>query len=480
MAVLDRRPVLVDLWMSVPSYELVLNGVLRTVIATNKMEELRVFLDFCSPIINSTEQILTALRVNSGNFIPSHSGNGNHRFLKNISRAKIVTVELDAASVVGRSGIPVSPVAPVTFLYDSSEPGVGLSTSLSRVAKDSSIYVIIEFTKPVSSFEASKVEVEGGSLTRFKEISRALYSLTVQAVSQDLSVLVPAGQVDDISGNPNLASNLLNVKHCILVTSLAAVVLSVSSASLAAVGTQASGGTVFPTPSMNLHGMVGHLQVFVLADWLSVSLPIEYSETTKGRRWLLLHEKLPWKKESSSIWPNHLYQTETNLIMQESHLSIGEPYRKRAYRAYELNSTNFSSYSQRLHFPTEIYPKSGWVQGKQNITVKNIPYGLPLGSNEYFTYFLRGEPLSASSAIKRMEEYTGWQDLEMNLFWLGVGGVGLLITHALILLFLCWRTGTSAHGILSVPRFEIFLLILMLPCISQSAAFVIRGKQSCL
>ena len=66
--------------MSVPSYELVLNGVPRTVIATNKMEDLRVFLDFSSPIINSTEQILTALRVNSGHFIPSEGRNGNRRF----------------------------------------------------------------------------------------------------------------------------------------------------------------------------------------------------------------------------------------------------------------------------------------------------------------------------------------------------------------------------------------------------------------
>ena len=65
----------------------------------------------------------------------------------------------------------------------------------------------------------------------------------------------------------------------------------------------------------------------------------------------------------------------------------------------------------------------------------------------------------------------------MNLFWLGVGGGGLIIIHILILIFLRWRTGTSAHGILSVPRFELFLLILMLPCISQSSAFVIRGKK---
>lgn len=63
----------------------------------------------------------------------------------------------------------------------------------------------------------------------------------------------------------------------------------------------------------------------------------------------------------------------------------------------------------------------------------------------------------------------------MNLFWIGVVGGGLVTAHILVLLFLKWRTGTPVHGILSVPRFEIFLLILMLPCISQSSAFVIRG-----
>ncbi|KAI3861833.1 hypothetical protein MKW92_050614, partial [Papaver armeniacum] len=67
-----------------------------------------------------------------------------------------------------------------------------------------------------------------------------------------------------------------------------------------------------------------------------------------------------------------------------------------------------------------------------------------------------------------------WGDLEMNLFWLGIGCGGLLISHFLVVLLLTWRTGTSVHWTLSVPRFELFLLILILPCISQSAAFVLR------
>lgn len=50
--------------------------------------------------------------------------------------------------------------------------------------------------------------------SRLRRLSRALYSLTVQAVTQVVSVTIPAGKVTDISGNENLASNQLDIKHC--------------------------------------------------------------------------------------------------------------------------------------------------------------------------------------------------------------------------------------------------------------------------
>lgn len=50
---------------------------------------------------------------------------------------------------------------------------------------------------------------------RFKEISKALYSLTILDVSQDMvSVMVPEGKAKDIAGNLNLASDQLEVRHC--------------------------------------------------------------------------------------------------------------------------------------------------------------------------------------------------------------------------------------------------------------------------
>ncbi|XP_010249014.1 PREDICTED: uncharacterized protein LOC104591726 isoform X2 [Nelumbo nucifera] len=501
----DRRPVGAEVWTSVPSYELELGGVLRTVIATNRAEDLEIFLDFSDCIVNSTEEILHVLHSNSGSFVPIHSkSHGNRQFiykLQNISRTEIITVKLNSAALIGRSGSPVSPVTPVAFLYDATEPVVRLSTGSPRVTKKSNIDVIAEFTKPVFNFEASAVEVRGGKLTSFKEISKALYSLSILATSPNVvSVFVPEGKAKDITGNLNVASNRLEVRHYttpaisvalhsfvtagLLTTSLAACLLSLASANLGAIGALNSGTTTFivSDPSMNLLGMVGHLQIFVFSDWLSFSLPIEYSETTKGLRWLIPREKLPWVKNSKSIWPSYDSTSEdlNKLPMKYRGMPEGPTlHERRAHNSTMLNSGNFSSYLQHgLALAPGIVPEAGGFHSQLNESKKSAFYGLPLSTDEYFVYFLKGEPTSAVNVINEIEIYTGWQDLEMNLFWLGVGGGGLVVAHFLVLLFLRWRTGTSVHGILSAPRFELFLLILMLPCISQSSAFAIRGKET--
>ncbi|KAL9404270.1 hypothetical protein Peur_001242 [Populus x canadensis] len=481
----DRRPVLVDLWMPVPSYVMEINGVPRTVLATNKIGDMKICLDFSIPIGNSTAEVLNSLHVNSDNVLPVLIGNHwNRKFffeLRNASKAETITVELDSG-LVGRTGTPVSQVASLTILFDSTKPEVRLSTSSPNVTEASDMKVMVGFTKPVFGFEASMVQVEGGKVTR-QELSRALYSLTVLAVTQNvISITIPAGKVHDISGNQNLASNLLEVKHYstpaismalysfvtsgVIATSLTAAALSLSTANLGAIRSLAAGDTdnFASKPSMNLHGFFGHLQVFVLSDWLSASHPIEYSETTKGLRWLIPRQKLPWKDGGNSIWPNHVYLAKENLRI----LSL------EYHNWFDTNLNSSSNMEDQLPFQTEINLNFGWRHG-YSTSMKSTPYGLPLNSREYFTYFLRGEPSSATNLIKETENCKGWQDLEKNLFWLGVGGGSLLIIHVLTLLFLRWRTGAPAHGIFSVPRFELLLLILMSPCISQSSAFVMKG-----
>ncbi|KAF9666227.1 hypothetical protein SADUNF_Sadunf16G0207700 [Salix dunnii] len=451
----DRRPVLVDLWMPVPSYVMEINGVPRTVLATNKMGDLKICLDFSIPIGNSTEEVLNSLHVNSDNVLPVLIGNhGNRNFffeLRNASKAETITVKLESG-LVGRTGTPVSQAASLTILYDSTKPEVRLSTSSPNMTRAFDMKVIVGFTKPVFGFEASMVQVEGGKVIR-QEFSRALYSLTVLAVTQNVvSITIPAGKVHDISGNQNLASNLLEVKHYstpaismalysfvtsgVIATSLTAAALSLSTANLGAIRTLAYGDTdnFASKPSMNLHGFFGHLQVFVLSDWLSSSHPIEYSETTKGLRWLIPRQNLPWKDDGTSIRPNHVYMAEEDLriLPLEYH------------NWFNTNLNKSSNKEDQLPFQTEINLNFGWRHG-YNTSMKSTPYGLPLNSREYLTYFLRGEPSSATILIKETENCKGW------------------------------RTGAPAQGMFSVPRFELLLLILMLPCISQSSAFVMKG-----
>ncbi|XP_020209395.1 uncharacterized protein LOC109794350 isoform X2 [Cajanus cajan] len=500
----DRRPVMVDFWTSVPSYELKINGIPRTVVATSKPEDLIVFLDFSIPIRNSTEQVLNALHVNSGILTPLHGGSNDTRGfsfnLKNISRTEIVTIELQAASIAGRTGTPVSPVAPITFLYDPVKPKVVLRTSSLTETRDFNINIIAEFTKPVfgTGSGASMVEVSGGRLIRLKELSRALYSLTVQAVTEEVSVTIPSGKVTDISGNENLASNQLDIKYYstptisialysfisagTIATSLVAAMVSLSSANLEALSILALGTTSSPAsnPSINIHGMVGHLQVFALTSWFSTDQFIKYSETTRGLRWLIPHHKLPWKK----------YDTLSSNLEREK---LGGRSNGPSARDIDQQKTELLGLSYIGHkhsFQTEIINKSGQLPNQLNISKTSTLYGLPLDSVEYFTYFLRGEPLSAGNVIKGMESYKGWQDMEMNLFWLGVGGGCLLLIHVFMICFLRHRTGKPPQGgtaggiitgvlLLAIPVAFILsiLLLLIIAIYSESFAQYKEFKQ---
>ncbi|XP_068651500.1 uncharacterized protein [Aristolochia californica] len=327
---------------------------------------------------------------------------------------------------------------------------------------------------------------------RFKELSKALYSLTILAGTENVvSVFVPEGKVNDISGNPNLASNQLEVRHYsvpaisvalhsfitvgLLATSLAAGVLALSTACLAAVGDLSSPpvNVVLSDPSRNLLGMAGHMQVFAFSDWLTIGLPVEYLETTKGLSWTIPREKLPWKN-ASPVWPDYpstYERSNTSLNMFRGFSSIGfnsnciSPIFKAAQTLQEYRSS----------YQNPCRSEFGELHGRYNVSVKDVPFGLPLESSEYFVYFLRGEPLSAASVVKKLEHYTGWLDFEMNMFWLAVAGGGLLAIHILIVSFLRCRTKTIMNGVLLIPRFELFLLILALPCICQASGFLIRG-----
>lgn len=41
-----------------------------------------------------------------------------------------------------------------------------------------------------------------------------------------------------------------------------------------------------------------HVQLFALTRWLTINLPIEYYEFTRGVEWIIPHHKLPWESST--------------------------------------------------------------------------------------------------------------------------------------------------------------------------------------
>lgn len=77
----DRRQVYAELRTLIPSYELEIGKVPRTVLATNRTEEMKFIVFFRIPVINSTNDILNALQANVGHFVPVPTATyGNRHF----------------------------------------------------------------------------------------------------------------------------------------------------------------------------------------------------------------------------------------------------------------------------------------------------------------------------------------------------------------------------------------------------------------
>lgn len=72
-----------------------------------------------------------------------------------------------------------------------------------------------------------------------------------------------------------------------------------------------------------------------------------------------------------------------------------------------------------------------------------------------------------------------WRDFDRSMFWLAVIGGSLIVLHAILLFILKLRKRNSekqrGYGALTFPRFEIFLIILALPCICEASAALVRG-----
>ncbi|XP_026405012.1 uncharacterized protein LOC113300070 isoform X3 [Papaver somniferum] len=389
---------------------------MRTVQATNNYKSLHVYLYFSEPVLNSTKEIQRFIHTNQGLLHPLYGkSRGNRRFIflvKDVPDVAVVTISVESSSIISRQGTPVSPISPVTFLYDSRRPSVKLSTTSNMRTKEDTVPFLIQFSDPVFYFNSSSLTISGGHFQSFRAISQSVYSVDIHADENLVSICVLENTTRDVAGNSNLASNMLYVRHYAVplvsymvsafatavfaLTSLAAGLLTVATASLHSIK-RSSRSSSLADPARILFRTACHIQVFALSRWLAVTLPVEYYEFTRGLQWSIPYLSLPWEGEYVS------------LNMQSQNLKPEAEY------ITDLNDSN------------------------------------------------------------------GWREFERNMFWLAVFGGSLLLLHGLILILLKWKRNSEEKkysGALVLPRFQIFLTILALPCICQASVFLIKGGET--
>jgi hypothetical protein len=77
----DRRSDSMNITATVPEKMLQIQGVTRLVQATNDDNNLRMYLSFAQPVLNSSEQILSALTATNAVLTPTNRSTlGNRRF----------------------------------------------------------------------------------------------------------------------------------------------------------------------------------------------------------------------------------------------------------------------------------------------------------------------------------------------------------------------------------------------------------------
>lgn len=461
----DRRDAFVSLRIRVPEKLVELNGQTRTIQATNDDKKLKVYLYFSQPVMNTSDEILTSLNVSHGMLQPIQGKSlASRRFgylIMDTPNVAVVTVNLIPDMIISRQGNPVSPVAPATLLYDSESPGVMLTTSSKMRTKEKSIPISIRFTKLVFGFNSTQVSISGGHIQSFHEVSRDYYVANIKATGHTIYISILENVTLDVAGNKNLPSNVLQVRHysmpvvsivfgyfitaSFLATCLLAGLLTVSTAILQSAGALSrSPPSLTSNPTRNLFRIACYIQVFALSRRLVVNLPIEYYELTACLKWSIPYFNLPWENE------HH------NLAMFGPAPSSDKLFLTPQDKAW-------------------VVPK---ITQSGNMNKASVVYGAPLTETEYRSYFGSQSYTPQAEYVPDPQYLDGWMDFKRSMFWLAVITGSGIVLHVLLHVILKLRDCSKEkrhYGALIFPRFEIFLLMLSVPCICKASVSIIKG-----
>lgn len=136
-------------------------------------------------------------------------------FLVTPSNEGEVTVDLAAGKVADLYGNLNTVSNHVSFIYDSIEPTVVLSTTSVSPTNDNPIIVTIDFSEEVSAPVLGNIVVTGGgSASNLTLVDAAAYIWSVEIAPPpegDIAVSFAAGVVADLAGNTNTAASPLSI-----------------------------------------------------------------------------------------------------------------------------------------------------------------------------------------------------------------------------------------------------------------------------
>ncbi|KAK6920684.1 Glutaredoxin [Dillenia turbinata] len=461
---IDRRDVAANLTTPLPTKIIQINVQSRTVLATNKYDDLKVWLYFSEPVLNTSEQILHALSTSEGQLLLTNEDTlGNQRFIYQIqilSPISIVTVTMNPNSIISRQGTAVLATEPMTIFYDIQRPAVSLSSSILRT-RDSRIPIRIEFNKNVFGFNSSRVSVEGGHVIPDRQVNRADEDLVFVSINENVT--------SDIAGNENLVSNRLLVGHYNSVpeesivastfttstfglTTLASGLLTLTIATLQAnPALSPQSAPLMPDPSQNLFRILGHIQVFALSRWIAVDLPIGYYEFVRGLGWSIPYLRLPWEKNGHVSTPPATSINDTQNLKTVLKEDIRDSF---APVFSSPLAPIFLSSSSRLKAATPAQIKR------------------ELGDKNKTKNFCGGPQKSC-----------GWKVFEKLMFWTGVLDLSILLVVRVFIFYMLRfkksRSGCRTNfGSLAFPRIEILLTVHALSEVSMASAFLIHGRST--
>ena len=193
-----------------------LSTTLSTGSPVTNADSITVTAEFARPI-NATTFTLPDVSVTGGNATGLAHSSGNQTFTFTITPDSdgTVYVIIPADSVADMSGNNNTASNGLQVTFDRTALGATLSAGVDSPTNAGSVPVTVEFSKPVNAttFTLPDVSVDGGTATDLAHVSGGqTFTFTITPDSDGMvNATIPAGNLTDVAGNGNVASNVLQV-----------------------------------------------------------------------------------------------------------------------------------------------------------------------------------------------------------------------------------------------------------------------------